>query len=523
MRYWIGGAVGLLAGALLLVGPVVDPSESVAMAAETTARAATAPAVKSTWKQERTRRLLHRWLRHRRQWNVVLVLTDDQPKGMLGDMPNLRRRIARRGVTYPNAFIPTSVCCPSRSSLLTGELAAETGVYTNKNDPRIGGYRAFKRKGNERRTFAVSLKGAGYRTGFFGKYLNHYGDSYNGRKPRGWNQWTAFATKRSGKYYRYDVTTPYSKRDRRRIANGKLPKSPRTKRIKRYSTTFFGQQAARFIRETPKSKPVLAVYAPYAPHGGFVGSSKYRGSLTDSKWWRNDPSVREDDVTDKPKWLRDRKNSQWISNWLARDPHTKQRETLRSVDDEIGRLVKVLKRTKRLKRTVFILVSDNGYAHGQHNIVAKYTPYRAATEVPLVVRYGNQLRSSAEDPRVTAANIDLTATILRAAGLAETVKGKPLTGPRPWGGVPLTGVKYGSRPPYCGWRTSSQMYVRYGSGEEEYYDYATDPYELQNRATDPSARTAVAALRKQAARACRPAPPGYGPRFSKPTWKYPTS
>ena len=60
----------------------------------------------------------------RDKWNVVIVLTDDQPVNMLGTMPTVRRELAGNGVTYPNAHVPTSLCCPSRSSLLRSPCAA---------------------------------------------------------------------------------------------------------------------------------------------------------------------------------------------------------------------------------------------------------------------------------------------------------------------------------------------------------------------------------------------------------------
>lgn len=517
MRYWI--SVVVLA---LLISPLVMVNEPTTDAHAASVDTLAPKPQTSAPVRERVRKRLHKSLKRRGPWNVVLVLTDDQPKGMLDAMPAVRNRLAARGVTYSNAFIPTSVCCPSRASLLTGELAAQTGVYTNRDDPNIGGYRAFKRNGNERRTFAVALKKAGYHTGYFGKYLNNYRPYYRGRKPPGWHQWSAFVTRSSGRYRNFRISTPYSKRDRRRISNGKRPRSKSTKRVKGYSTTYLGRQAARFIRNTPRSKPVLTVLAPYAPHSAYRASAKYRNSLRDNGLWRLDPSVDEADVSDKPRWIRQRASSSWPTRWLARDPsvHTLQRQTLRSVDDEVRRLIRTLRKTKRLDKTLFMFVSDNGYSHGQHRIISKYTPHRASTEVPLVVRYGKLLRSAREDRRVTAANIDLTATILRAAGLRERVRGKPLTGSRPRSGVPLTGVKYVNHPPYCGWRTAKEMYVRYGSGEEEYYDYRRDPYELENRINDKSAANAISTLRRRAARACRPTPPGYGSTFDRPTWQY---
>ena len=48
-----------------------------------------------------------------------------------------------------------------------------------------------------------------------------------------------------------------------------------------------------------------------------------------------------------------------------------------------------------------------------------------------------------------------------------------------------------------------------GTGEEEYYDLRSDPFELDNRSADRSLRSRTAELRHLLRRTCRPRPPGY--------------
>src|SRR5689334_9153330 len=52
--------------------------------------------------------------------NVVLILTDDQRAATYRTMPNVNRLLRARGTTYTRAMVPTSLCCPSRSTILTG-------------------------------------------------------------------------------------------------------------------------------------------------------------------------------------------------------------------------------------------------------------------------------------------------------------------------------------------------------------------------------------------------------------------
>lgn len=442
-----------------------------------------------------------------KRWNVVVVLTDDQNRDLLADMPNVRRFLIRRGVAYPNAVVPTSTCCPSRASLLTGWYVGGHGVQDNDSVGVPGGYRAFRMFGNEQHSLAVLLRRAGYTTGLFGKYFNQYGDYFRRRKPPGWDAWRPFTTSPHGGAYRGFRTT---------TADGEHKRS-----VKAYSTTWLGQRTAEFIRRAPKQRPVFALYAPYAPHGPALARAQYRGSVTDDGWWQRNPAFQEPDVSDKPLYVQRQKTT----------PHkdyaqlvVRQRETLRHVDDEVGRLVAALRATGRWQRTLFVFMSDNGVMHGIHRIRSKHVPYRNASDVPLIVRYGRDRRART-DSRVVAANVDLTATILGVAGIRRRSDGVPLTGRPGRDGVPLQGAqrdsgRYTSRPPYCGWRTATDMFARYGSGEEEYYDYATDPYELDNRVADPAVAARVAVLRRAAARACDPTPAGFGPSFYEPTWVY---
>src|SRR5919204_330803 len=92
-------------------------------------------------------------------------------------MPHVKRILVNHGVTFRNGFVVNSVCCPSRTAILTGMYSHSTGVYTLS--PPDGGFAAF----DDRPTVATWLDARGYTTGLFGKYLNGYGGTYI---PPGW-------------------------------------------------------------------------------------------------------------------------------------------------------------------------------------------------------------------------------------------------------------------------------------------------------------------------------------------------
>src|SRR5207245_556522 len=101
--------------------------------------------------------------------NIVVLMTDDQTAVSLRFMPHLQSLVAHRGVTFSNAFVTTPLCCPSRTSYLTGQYAHNHGVLFNHGP--TGGFHAFR---HQETTFPVALHRAGYRTAHIGKYLNGY-------------------------------------------------------------------------------------------------------------------------------------------------------------------------------------------------------------------------------------------------------------------------------------------------------------------------------------------------------------
>ena len=110
--------------------------------------------------------------------SFVVVLMDDFSLDLL---PTMRQAqvMAREGASYEHAYVVDSLCCVSRSSLLTGQYPHQTGVRTNTaNTPNpvgpLGGFEAFEAYGNPQRSVNVQLQSAGWTTGLIGKFLNEY-------------------------------------------------------------------------------------------------------------------------------------------------------------------------------------------------------------------------------------------------------------------------------------------------------------------------------------------------------------
>jgi len=143
--------------------------------------------------------------------NIVLIYTDDQRWDTIDHMPILKKRLAGEGIEFVNSFVTTSLCCPSRAGLLTGQYTHNHNLWGNL--PPDGGATDFK----DGSTVAVWLKARGYATNYIGKYMNDY-DKINKYIPPGWDDWYVFADPAT-KYYNYrlnenGVLKSYSNDDR---------------------------------------------------------------------------------------------------------------------------------------------------------------------------------------------------------------------------------------------------------------------------------------------------------------------
>jgi arylsulfatase A-like enzyme len=384
--------------------------------------------------------------------NIVFVLMDDFSLDLLATMPQARR-MQVSGATYRNAHVVDSLCCPSRSAILTGRAPHQTGVLTNTaqdpDDP-IGGYRAFVRNGNTTKAFNVALHRSGYATGFVGKYLNGYemSTNYLGRHfaPAKIPGWTDFRAILGGGYPEWGFWSTY--RDRDGVMQVRHDVKPRrsasvAQRDRHYATNVASDMAVEFLR-THRDDPEpyfleVATYGPHAqmvrayadnpafpsafadrapkgrPGGGNCGTRPCSAlSLRDLKGY-DDP--RGDNA---PSYLRRNGSTRpapaWNTNPLtltANSALTSYRDRARmvqSIDRMVGRL-----RAEAGPNTYVVLTSDNGFHLGQLQLNGgKGSPYDVDTHVPLVVT-GPGVRPGVRDQFVSS--LDLASTFEDLAGL----------------------------------------------------------------------------------------------------------
>lgn len=405
--------------------------------------------------------------------NVVLIVTDDQRVGTLSPerTPAIWRLLRERGVRFTDANVPTSLCCPSRASILTGLYSHSHGVWTN--GAVFGGWNVFSGNGMEERTIAVALDDAGYRTALLGKYLN----GSKGGSPVGWD------------VYR-EVGAGY------RVNN-------------RYATDYLRDRATGFIRSTPRGVPFFLYFSPFAPHAPAVPARRHALRFERLGPAKLPPSFTEL-MADKPPWLRGR-GTVSLAKYLG--TLRRKARSMLAVDEAVAAIVGELRRSDRLGNTLIVFMSDNGILLGEHRLrTVKGLPYRMATRIPMLARFDGRLPAGRDDGRLVL-NVDVPTTIAAAAGVPFRTEGINLLSVESRLGFVLEGkgpsTKKVVAPSYCGYRSKRYMYAYYQGGFEELYDYRLDPHELANRAKDNRYRERKAALRQYAFRECKPTPPGF--------------
>ena len=426
--------------------------------------------------------------------NVLFVMLDDADANVLAEMPETRERVRARGTTFPNTFVPFSTCCPSRATTLRGQYPHNTGVTAN--DGPTGGVDRFRETGGEADNLATRLDQAGYRTALFGKYLNGYQGGY---VPRGWDEWHgAMGGQQNGETWNDGEV---EKHDYKQV----------------HETDVYGEKARRFI-EFSKGTPWFAYVAFHTPHSPTIVEDGYSGRFAGEVSPKG-PSFDEEDVSDKPQWVRRLPRVSDADREVYNNKYRERLRTVQSADDQVGLFLDTLGRTGQLGETYVVVWSDNGYHLGTHRIPAgKRTAYEEDARLPLAIR-GPGVAEGVHDPRLVS-GIDILPTFLDIANtpappyadgrsFLPLAKNRPVTGWRD--AVLLEGYddsfdeKDYVYPDFKAIRTAqNETFVRYVTGEREFYDMDTDPFQVRSRHADPDkqARESVLAQRLTALQTC---------------------
>lgn len=398
--------------------------------------------------------------------NILFILSDNCRWDCTGYMghpfiktPGLDR-LAAEGIVFENAFNTTSLCSPSRASILTGTYAHTHGVLNN--------HTAWT---GQRPTFLEYLKKAGYDTAFIGKwhmpgkglpampYLDLF-VSYTYREGQ-------------GSYFHCPL-----------IVNGRPEPSE-----KAYITEEMTRRTIAFIekclaRPAGQRRPFCVYLSHRTAHPRFHAPEGIAGMYA-----KQDVCLPK--VIDS--WF-SRTNGnvfQGIMMGSYEDQYRKYCEVITAMDHDIEVLLDRLDQLGLRDDTIIVYASDNGMMWGEHRRHGIKYPNEESIRLPFIVRCPWLVRDPGGRRAQMALNIDLAPTFLEAAGVAvpEGMEGRSLLpvledrdapGRKAW---LLEYWKYFPEnfPSYVGVRTETHKYIEYEKTlGPELFDLTADPGEFHN-------------------------------------------
>jgi N-acetylglucosamine-6-sulfatase len=413
--------------------------------------------------------------------NIIYILTDDLDTRTLNRMEMTRSLLADKGVTFTNATFSTPLCCPSRATMQRGQYPHNTGVMGNGANPPFGGFQTFYSDGLHRSTYATWLDAAGYRTGYFGKYMNGYDGDLAKIWPPGWDRWFAAAAGPISKWFN---------------SNGSIIRIP--------DRTFDQSVAStglKFIENSaPSSTPFMAAFNFYAPHYPAEHPAYLDDLYQEATLPRGteDPSFNEADVSDKPGWVRSFDQVDATERHALTMFHRDRLRSVEYVDRAVSSIVTTMARSGELSNTYIVFWTDNGFHLGQHRLLrhdngGKVSPYTHDVEVPMYVRGPGIPAGTVSGEMVSNVDIAPTFADMGGASVPSFVDGRSMLPLAKGESTSWRNFAYSAAwpkfdgPPFNAFedwrqiRTTKFAYHYYPStGEEELYDLIGDPYQLGN-------------------------------------------
>lgn len=430
--------------------------------------------------------------------NVVLIVSDDHRFDFMGFMPQAPRfletpnldRLASEGAHLANAFVSTSLCSPSRASILTGQYMHHHRVVDNQRPVPKGTV-----------FFPRLLQQAGYETAFVGKW--HMGHDDDEKRP-GYDHWASF--KGQGRY----VDPEFNVNGARRVYEG-------------YNADVTTQLALDWLGKRNSTKPFLlhlcykAVHYPFQPPKRHQG--RYQGKPivypeTMAKTERN--------YQTQSKWIKDRRFGihgidHMETGHFDKDPvpsfedlYYRFCETVHALDENIGRVLEALDAHNLSKNTLVLYMGDNGFALGEHGFYDKRDAFEVSIRIPMLAFAPGMIKAGTVVTQMVQ-NIDVAPTILDLAGVRdESLKmdGRSilplLTGNEvPWRDHILYEYhwewNFPAQPTTLAIRTTRYKYIYYHGiwDRNGFYDLQTDPLERHNLIDIPAYGEHVGELRAQ--------------------------
>jgi len=343
--------------------------------------------------------------------NIIYILSDDHRYDFMGFMnkvPFLRTpnmdRMAANGVHLKNAFVTTSLCSPSRASILTGQYTHRHGVVDNQSLVPNG-----------TNFFPKYLQDAGYETGYIGKW--HMGE-HNSNPRQGFDYWASF--KGQGKYWNsvFNVN-----------GTDDVPVDST------YVTHAITNYAMDFLNNRNKEKPFFLYVSHKSVHSEFTPAPEHDGAFDNEELEYPSTfyppshseaklSKEEYNYEDLPNWVKEQRYSWHGVDYLYHGEmdfdefYRSYCETLIALDESIGEILDYLEDNDLMSNTTVFYMGDNGFSFGEHGLIDKRQAYEESMRVPLLAM-GSAVNNGVESIIENVQNIDIGPTILDIAGVEQ--------------------------------------------------------------------------------------------------------
>lgn len=461
--------------------------------------------------------------------NIIFIMADDMATeaisaygGIYKDIaptPNMDK-LAEQGMLFTDMLCTNAICGPSRSGILTGDQSQLNGYYKNEKG---GVFDASKW------TFPKEFQKNGYQTSLFGKW-------HLGSEPQGFD------------VYKYHVLSGQQGEYWNPVYN----ENGKNVREKGYATNLSTDFALHWMEhERQKDKPFMMMLQFKAPHRPWQPDKKYEKLWEDTEMpypstFNDDYKGREKTAGDTemtmdyfsrkdmkyktPENLKGKERVVWNfygtrpgeivqPEGMSKEEGRKWRfqnyikdylACVKSVDDNIGRVLEYLDKTGLAENTIVIVTSDQGFYLGEHGFFDKRFIYEPSIKMPFIIRYPKHIKPGSINSEIVT-NIDIAPTLLSLAGIetGHQMQGsnfEPLLyGKVPNGWQQAMYYHYYEFPywhhvqPHYGIRTKQYTLAHfyYNIDEWELYDREKDPEQLHNLINDPAYKDVIKNLKEQ--------------------------
>jgi N-acetylglucosamine-6-sulfatase len=335
--------------------------------------------------------------------NIVFVLSDDHRYDFMSCVdgcpeflktPNMDR-MASRGALIQNAFVSTSLCSPSRASILTGQYMHHHKVVDNQRPVPEG-----------TKFFPEQLQRLGYKTAFVGKW--HMGHEKDDPRP-GFDHWASF--RGQGTY-----------------SNPTLNINGQRKKFEGYTTDILTDQAIKWLDTRGDESPFCLYLSFKATHYPFEPAPRNLDKFADKKIdYPETMANTERNYQTQPHWVRERRYSihgidHMETGAFDKDPvpnfddlYRQYAECVSGIDQNLGRVLDWLDAKGLSDNTIVIYMGDNGFELGEHGLYDKRDAFEHSIRVPMLAYAPGLIKPGTKVVQMVQ-NIDIAPTLLEIAG-----------------------------------------------------------------------------------------------------------